>query len=975
MGWNESRKVRPLPPLKRNEEDDKFMMMRQVNRVQQQTGGEVDRQASMLKRKEKREQELKRREEIKLMEKEDYIYTIEGEIRLKQYENRLLMQEEENLMRRHLVFQKQVEEAKLEKKRRFAEKERREEMLKLREREQAERKAQQELEAREKAEQRAERMKQLKLRAEARAKAAEEAKKQKQQDAEREKHRIEEEEHSAALERETMGLEEEYERFRMKREEEERIIRERIEQEEAKWKAWEDEEDAKEAEETRKRRERMAIQYAADRETRRQMNGLKRDQKRMSNAVPTMSPKKSMARMTSFIAPPQQGHSLKKSILAVVASSGFAPTKNIRELADTLGKSISAMSKAQLKSEQRRCAGLKRKTKIEIKKWIDDGKEPVKSDLYDRVAAIDIRLEQVKQRLETPDEPDSKPVNVSLGEPVASLKFNKLQSEQRRCVGLKRKANMAIKAWCDEFKQQSNGQEPMDSDKSLAGHLYNELEQIDQRISELKTRIATGPDDAVSVESMSHDQLVQEQENCRTMLAETEQSLVDLQTEGDPDGSMAQKIEQKQAEINNQMISVTNQMGKYENVPFGCVIFVNPGSPASEAGLIENDYICKFGDLLIDNSHDPISRIGEIIPQHQGLETPLCVQRWHQEQYTAMDLVIKLPESFDELGMQLELCNVELIGTNVADELAAFMIVNAVTETSPASSAGMKENDLIVRVGDITAKIENSVESATQLIKSSMDQSIPFSLQRWDDTLEAYRLITLHISPSVWDQENPESLLGCDLSPWDDGTAPEAVDNKATPIVVIDGVEDNSPAAEAGLLDGDFILTFGPVNEIQDGKLDPIVQVVESNVGGKIDILLQRWDEWEYTTHELKLEPKAWAGDGKLGCGIITYEQYRSQDSFDSVCKECMTTESFPTAAHAAAYNGHYDCIDYMSQQFDVFCTDGSGRTPLFYACYANQFQIVQLLLSLGPESIDEPDDCGDTALHAATSTNSLDCI
>lgn len=49
--------------------------------------------------------------------------------------------------------------------------------------------------------------------------------------------------------------------------------------------------------------------------------------------------------------------------------------------------------------------------------------------------------------------------------------------------------------------------------------------------------------------------------------------------------------------------------------PFARVNSVEPNSPASVAGLTENDLILRFGNISIDDNENPMKSVGEIVPK------------------------------------------------------------------------------------------------------------------------------------------------------------------------------------------------------------------------------------------------------------------------------------------------------------------------------------------------------------------------
>ena len=62
---------------------------------------------------------------------------------------------------------------------------------------------------------------------------------------------------------------------------------------------------------------------------------------------------------------------------------------------------------------------------------------------------------------------------------------------------------------------------------------------------------------------------------------------------------------------------------------------------------------------------------------------------------------------------------------------------------------------------------------------------------------------------------------------------------------------------------------------------------------------------------------------------------------------QALTTYYFFTALHLASSQGHKDCVDILSRQSDtaVDQPDGTGCTPLFYACATDQVETARILL------------------------------
>ena len=77
-----------------------------------------------------------------------------------------------------------------------------------------------------------------------------------------------------------------------------------------------------------------------------------------------------------------------------------------------------------------------------------------------------------------------------------------------------------------------------------------------------------------------------------------------------------------------------------------------------------------------------------------------------------------------------------------------------------------------------------------------------------------------------------------------------------------------SPAAKAGLLTGDSVIAFGPVqHEDYKGVSESIVPVVKTKVGKPIDVVVVRIAEGGQVQQvALCLTPQKWSGAGLLGC-------------------------------------------------------------------------------------------------------------
>ena len=100
------------------------------------------------------------------------------------------------------------------------------------------------------------------------------------------------------------------------------------------------------------------------------------------------------------------------------------------------------------------------------------------------------------------------------------------------------------------------------------------------------------------------------------------------------------------------------------------------------------------------------------------------------------------------------------------------------------------------------------------------------------------------------------------------GSDEEMDDEYLVAFLRVEDVGEGSPAAEAGLVNGDKILKFGKVKQGGKAKapeFNAIIQEVTANVNEVIVVVVER----NLTRKKLKLTPKAWAGRGMLGCQLV----------------------------------------------------------------------------------------------------------
>lgn len=89
------------------------------------------------------------------------------------------------------------------------------------------------------------------------------------------------------------------------------------------------------------------------------------------------------------------------------------------------------------------------------------------------------------------------------------------------------------------------------------------------------------------------------------------------------------------------------------------------------------------------------------------------------------------------------------------------------------------------------------------------------------------------------------------------------------PFATVKNVAENSPAAAAGLQEGDHIIRFHTLKQWNPQKLLEIVKERKDRV---VDIVVTRQDDQSATKQRivLQLTPQAWNGQGLLGCLILS---------------------------------------------------------------------------------------------------------
>jgi 26S proteasome non-ATPase regulatory subunit 9 len=101
------------------------------------------------------------------------------------------------------------------------------------------------------------------------------------------------------------------------------------------------------------------------------------------------------------------------------------------------------------------------------------------------------------------------------------------------------------------------------------------------------------------------------------------------------------------------------------------------------------------------------------------------------------------------------------------------------------------------------------------------------------------------------------------------GSGPEVVTVTSKAFAVIDEILEGSPAATAGVHDGDELLQFGSVTSLTTDALNALPAVVRDHVNRPIAVTVRRKD----VLATLTLVPQSWGGRGLVGCHFTPITQ------------------------------------------------------------------------------------------------------
>lgn len=139
--------------------------------------------------------------------------------------------------------------------------------------------------------------------------------------------------------------------------------------------------------------------------------------------------------------------------------------------------------------------------------------------------------------------------------------------------------------------------------------------------------------------------------------------------------------------------------------------------------------------------------------------------------------------------------------------------------------------------------------------------------KRWNEINTDHKILMKKIEEKIAQvyatDSNPEKVSISVKKPTNEATD---IINTSEPIAKLDQILNGSPASDAGIQDGDYLMQFGKINMSNaDGMAFRLIAgAVNDSVNTEIIILVRR----NGIIKELKLVPKTWDGRGLLGCHL-----------------------------------------------------------------------------------------------------------
>jgi S1-C subfamily serine protease len=317
------------------------------------------------------------------------------------------------------------------------------------------------------------------------------------------------------------------------------------------------------------------------------------------------------------------------------------------------------------------------------------------------------------------------------------------------------------------------------------------------------------------------------------------------------------------------------------------IVSVVPDGPAAQAGVARGDILLKIDDQTVDRPADLARYLAKL---EAGDEVTLTVLHGDEER----TLTATLGERQPYLG--LVLCSEP--GPLVAVEIPPLRLGAAVTQVvpgSPADAAGLQEGDIIIAVDGQQVDVENDLadliaahrpgdEVMLEVQRPGEDEPLEIEVALGahpDDEDRAYLGVSYLPRPRVeWFREDVPLPKTWYIPRPLDRLFPEGMpfvlppDRDLTQGVIVRAVAEDSPAADAGLEEGDIITAVD--GEPLAGPQALVEAIADRKPGDTVTLTVYRRDAGEEQEIEVTLaENPEREGAAYLGVTVGGFFQLR----------------------------------------------------------------------------------------------------
>ncbi len=192
------------------------------------------------------------------------------------------------------------------------------------------------------------------------------------------------------------------------------------------------------------------------------------------------------------------------------------------------------------------------------------------------------------------------------------------------------------------------------------------------------------------------------------------------------------------------------------------------------------------------------------------------------------------------IGVGIQDLTPELATALKLQDTRAGVLVNSVTDGSPAQKANIKPGDVIAAVG--SKKVTDGRELIREIISHEVGETVPFEIMRDGKRYASKALLAARPEPAVpalpvEQQSTPQSGLGLSVR---DAPSQQGAQASGRRGALVSSIAPGSPADRAGIKPGDVIVEA-------DGIADPTAtQVAEAAKDGQLLVRVRRRDATFY---------------------------------------------------------------------------------------------------------------------------------